>query len=460
MAGDLAIPGLPALAEPPPRRQRRVVVGAIMLSVVVVVVGLGGYFYFAHRPGPVAAPVIADGPTFYQALGALNSSVGNESGGPWLLFSVYGIAAPVPFSPNLIGYVHTNITVNSCGAAFNGLTLWNGTIPLFNGTFDSGTAPFWQLAYFSNSSQEILVGTDVLGHPHVFPAIPYPSACMPWYDFPGNEANWTAPSEFPTVDTSSAAGVAWGSSLDSSIPGSWSVGQMVSRDGPMVEIMTAGPGIFMGLGDTVSAYGIIFDRCGEVGVAGVQPLLGVGIGSNGSLLGSGNLTHNCAILKSGPPGYSGGYALLYSSPSTNVTSTTRSVTIGFQVANAYPNGTVAGFYDEVGLANWMTSWNLTSASGQRLPLAMPTCRGWVPSIADCGANASGWYAVVLSASGEWINSYGSLPGGGVGWSAPVTSFVSHQQFVIVTPRTWSLTGANLSVASTNSTVEIFGSLSL
>jgi hypothetical protein len=31
------------------------------------------------------------------------------------------------------------------------------------------------------------------------------------------------------------------------------------------------------------------------------------------------------------------------------------------------------------------------------------------------SNLSGWYAFVLSAGGAWINTYGALPGGGVGW---------------------------------------------
>jgi hypothetical protein len=428
-----------------------------IVCVVVLVSAVGAWLVERSLTvGPGPAPPIRDGSTFYEVLSDLQDSMANVSGGPWALFSVYGIAAPVPFSPNLIGYGDTNVTVNSCGQAFNGLTLWNGTIPLFNGTFDSGTAPFWQLAYFSSSSQEILVATDVLGNIHVFPAIPYPSSCMPWYDFPGNAANWTSPSEFPAVDSSLAAQVAWNSDL----PGSRTVGQQIARDGPTVEIITAGPGIFMGLGDTVSAYGIWFDRCGEQGVAGVQPLIGVGVGRNGTWLGSSNLTHNCVLLKSGPPGYSGGYDLLFSPASTNVASTTKFATVGFQVGDAYPNGTFAGFYDEVGLANWMTSWNLTNVSGAYLPEAIPTCQAWVPTIADCVANSSGWFAVVLSAGGGWVNCYGALPGGGTGWSEPVTALVSHQQLVIVCPSSWNVTGDVLNVASTVSTSTVAGSLTL
>jgi len=443
------------MAVTPRTRARRVVlVGGIAVALIMAG-GVGAFFLLEPRSGN-ASSVVNDGPTLDQALAALNSSVQAQNGGPWALFSVYGIAAQVPFSPNLIGYSNTNVTVNACGPAFNGLTLWNGSIPQFNGTFNSGTAPFWQLAYFSNVSQEILVATDVMGNAHVFPPIPYPSSCMPWYDFPGNTADWTSPSEFPVVDSPLAAQVTWNSVLQ----GSTTVGQWVARMGPAVEIITAGPGIFMGLGDTVSAYGIFFDRCGELGVAGVQPLVGVGVGSNGTWLGSSNLTHNCALLKSGPPGYSADYDLLFSPPFVNIASSTTFATAGYQVAIAYPNGTVSGFYDEVGLANWMTSWNLTNSSGAQLPLGPSTCDSWVPSISDCRSDSTGWYAVILSQSGEWINSYGALPGGGVGWSEPVTALVSHQQLVIVAPSSWNLAGDKLTVNSTVSTSTVIGSLTL
>ena len=430
-----------------------------MVVLAITVAGLlvfGAFGFGLPSSSQSSAKTIADGPTFYQTLASLNSSVANASGGPWALFSAYGIAAQLPFSPNLIGYVHTNVTVNACGQAFNGLTMWNGTIPLFDGTFDSGTAPFWQLAYFSNSSQEILVATDVLGDTHVFPAIPYPSSCMPWYDFPGNAANWTSPSEFPIVDSSLAARVAW----DSVLQGSKTVSDLVPTYGPTTEVITIGPGVFLGFGDVVSAYGIYFDRCGEAGITGIQPLTLVGVGSSGQWIGTSNLTHNCALLYSGAGAYDSEYDLLFSTPSVSSGSLTASVTAEFQVAIALPNGTLENFFDEVGLANWMTSWNLTSPSGQDQPLATSLCSMWVPSAAQCRANYSGWYALIISAGGEWINSYGLSPNGTASWSVPVTALVSNQQLVIVCPGTWNISGYSVTPVSTVSVSHVIGSFTI
>jgi hypothetical protein len=436
-------------------RSRRIALVVAVAVVMTVAGGLGTILVLEQKTGG-ASPVVDDGPTFYQVLSNVNESVRDTGDGPWSLFSVYGIAAQVPFSPNLIGYVHTNATVNSCSQAFDGVTLWNGTLPLFDGSFDSGSAPFWQLAYFSNSSQEILLVTDVMDAVHIYPAIAFPGPCMPWHDLPGNTANWTSPGLLPGVDSVAAAGLAWGSILE----GKESVGAWVKTSEPMVEIMTVGPGMFQGFGDVFGGYGIFFDRCGELGAAGVQPMVVALVNSAGTSAGTFNITHNCALLNSGHGAYDADYDLLFSPASINVGSTTVLAFSDFQVAIASPNGTLGDFFDEIGLANWMTSWNLSTSSGSRLALTPSGCDSWVPSIADCSANPSGWYAVVLSASGEWINTYGALPSGASGWSEPVTALVSHQQLVVVMPSSSNLSGDTLTVNSTVTNTTVLGMLTL
>ncbi len=211
---------------------------AVVVAVVVMVAGIALYFILEHGSGSSSPPLHDDGPTFYAALAEVNSSVVNVTGGPWALFSVYGIAAEEPFSAGVIAYPLNNITTNSCGAAFNGITLWNGSMPVFNGTFNSGSAPFWQFGYFSGTSQEFLLATSVDGRGHVYPPIPYPSSCQPWYDFPNTPTNPESIS-------------AWTSLLDPLPPnspfGAQRVAQVlqtegVSLDGRFAEIMTLGPG--------------------------------------------------------------------------------------------------------------------------------------------------------------------------------------------------------------------------
>lgn len=428
---------------------------AVVVAVVVMVAGIALYFILEHGSGSSSPPLHDDGPTFYAALAEVNSSVVNVTGGPWALFSVYGIAAEEPFSAGVIAYPLNNITTNSCGAAFNGITLWNGSMPVFNGTFNSGSAPFWQFGYFSGTSQEFLLATSVDGRGHVYPPIPYPSSCQPWYDFPNTPTNPESIS-------------AWTSLLDPLPPnspfGAQRVAQVlqtegVSLDGRFAEIMTLGPGVFTGFGDGGGGWGVYFDRCGLPATPGWQPLVQAGVSNNGSEYSVENLTHNCAVVASGHGGLDGQYAVVFGSPSTLPVRGGSQFGLPFQVALADPNGTLTHDYDGWGLATWMIAMNLSSNGGGLLPLGSPTCPQWVASVQDCVANESGWFAVLTSATGQWLGAYGASPNG-TEWTLPVWTVVSHQQIVIVVPSSWNVSGDSLSLASTTGASVIQGSPAL
>ena len=155
---------------------RRRTIAVATVAIIAIAGGLGGFFILNGQDGK-SSTIVNDGPTFHDALGAVNLSVNTVSGGPWVLSQVYGVASPVPSSPTSWGWGEYDNTLASCQAAFNGLTIWNGTIPLFDGSFNSGTAPFWQFVFFSNTTLQILVATDVLGVVHAYPPILMSSPC-------------------------------------------------------------------------------------------------------------------------------------------------------------------------------------------------------------------------------------------------------------------------------------------
>jgi hypothetical protein len=434
-------------------RQRFIVLGIATLTVIAAI---GTYVVVADTQSPPAKPPVADGPTFYGALASVNNSVLASPGGPWLLFSVYGFAAEAPFAPGVIGLEFQNWTMNQCGADFDGVTIWNGTIPVFNGSFASGTAPFWQFGYFSNVSQQFLVATSVNGVGHVFPPIPYnatpgPSTCQPWYDFPNTPtdhtsiSNWTSLLRPLPPDSVGAAATAIGSIS----------AQHVNVGTPTVEILTLGPGMFGGFGDGGRVWGVYFQRCGIVGIDGWQPLYQMAIDANDTPIGVFNLSHNCALLTYSEPNVEGRYVLAFGSQSSTVVPAGEGVLASFQVAFAAPNGTLTGYFDGWGLANWMLSLNLSGPNGSRLPVAGPDCSQWVASLADCAANTSGWYAVLLNPGDGWVASYGAA-GPSVGWTVPVVSVVSHQQLMVIAPSGWNLAGSTLSVTSTTPETSIRG----
>ncbi len=450
----------PESKAPVPPKERNTSRKIIVLGVVgsVIVAGLLGGWYFVESQSHVGPTIVDDGPNFYQVLSALNASVEREPGGPWSIFSIMGLAAQDHFSPNIQGPFNLNLSVNACQAELNGLTLWNGTIPLFHGTFNSGTAPFWQLAYFSNATKQVLVATDVQGTSHVFGPIPFSSDCVyAWFDF------WLSPVYWAThiyangtlpVNSPVAAQVAWNHFNTTNIEQSW-----IDENNPMVEVLTSGPGPFVdqpGLGE--GAWGIYFMGCGIAGKAAWQPNIQAYTDRNGSYLGQFNASRTCA-LQNYPPARAAYYATLFASPRVTAYGGTIAISIPYQLAIGEFNGSLTGDYDAWGLANWMVSMNLTTPSGQRLPMGSPNCSGWVPAISDCAANDSGWYAVLLSEGGGWLASYGATQNG-PGWTVPVTAMVSHQQIVVVAPSSWNATGDVLSWNSTVSTSTVRGSVTL
>jgi hypothetical protein len=430
----------------PEGREPIVVAVVVAIALLLILSVLAFHFTTTSQssPGPTA-----DGPTLYQALAQINITVRNVSGGPWTLFSVWGVAAQSPFSPNVVGYPAENLTVNLCGRQFDGLTLWNGTIPVFDGTFDSGTAPFWQVGFYSNVSHSILLTTDTLGITKIYPPMTYPGPCTAWYDLGSAPWHWTIPPGAFPADSPTATQTAWRV-----------VGQdWLQSNRPEVELITIGPGVFNGFGDA-SGYGVYFDRCGQAGIAGLaEPLVLVGESLQAQWRETQKLTTDCALPSSGYGSLDGLYSLRFSAINVSSAAGTTWLIVPFQVAFAYPNGTLTSDFDGWGLANWMTSLNVTTSLGLHLPLGTATCQSWVASLAECTANVTGWYAVLLSSTGEWLDSYGATPEG-TGWSVPVDALVSHQELVVVVPSSWNLSLATLNVTSTVSTSRIIGSVTL
>lgn len=437
-----------------------------LIVAVVTLAGLGGYCYFVHVQGHSGSPTIADGPTFYQALSSVNSSVKNHSGGPWSIFSVLGIAAQGPYSPGVKGYVSFNasVPINGCQAALAGLTMFNGSIPVFTGMFNSGTAPFWQFAYYSNTTGEVLVGTNVMGVPHIFAPFALRSSCTgAWGDFGLNPTYWAnqidSNSSLPP-NSPKAASEVW-SHVDSAY---------LDRHQPLVELFTSGPAMLSGTQDLpYGRLGVDFVSCGLAGFTGYQGKWPVGYGmayysgvsKNGSFPGGAfNATTNCYLGNAAtvPGAITGAYQLQFSNATTSSATATAWVQSSMSVNFALAGG--GEYTDMWGLANWMVSLNLTDSSGQSLAPGASGCPTWVAHISDCQAKGSGWYVIALSAGGEWINSYGAVPGGGTGWSEPVTALVSYQQLVIVVPSSWNVSGDRLTLNSTISSATVAGTISL
>ncbi|MGA8302695.1 MAG: hypothetical protein WA691_04830 [Thermoplasmata archaeon] len=422
---------------------RALAIGAAAL--VILAGGLGGYFILNHLGGG-GVVTVDDGPTFYKALGSVNSSVADVMGGPWILSQVFGIATPVPSSPSVFGWPGSYpMTLSSCQAAFNGLTIWNGSIPLFDGTFNSGTAPFWQLVYFSNVSQQLLVGTDVLDVVHVFSPIAMSSACAmysglgvePWVSS-WTFDRWAFPANSPAMAASAwnAVGESFVTSLAKQPTEMYYMGDLNFGSGQPAGTQTK------------------FFLCGTVGSAGVTQGLDVftNVYDTADVTGWFNYTLGCT------PTYDNFTAIPVEMKFFNSTvdngATTMALRQAFQLLSIW-NSTYSPS-GSLGINSWMISLNLTSGSGHRVAVSGSGCSAWVPSLGYCAANSSGWYAVLISGNGGWQGSFGASPSG-PGWDYPVIPLASNESLAVIVPSSWNVSGYSLDVTSTTTQLPLFGS---
>jgi len=417
---------------------------AVAAGAMVIVAGTG-FYLLATRNGGGGEREVPDGPTFYQALDRANVSADSSPGGPWTISQAYGVASPVPADPSVWGWGQYDSTFASCQSAFNGLTIWNGTIPLFSGTYNSGTAPFWQFVYFSNSTQQLLVVTDVRGQVEVFPAISMSSECaeasglatQPWI----TTLTWGR--EGWPVDTSKMASADWNTAGRQYV--TW-----LNR--PVGELYLFGSTQF-GSGQPVGDQ-LNFFTCGTVGAAGVTPGLALG-GNNGA--NSFNYTLGCTPTASNWTAIP--LVVSFSASTYGGASGSLWISQEFQFLDRGSPPYSGPGYDTRGVASWMIGVNLSNDTGRSAPLAPAGCASWVPSLGDCPATTTGWYAVLTAPGGGWLASYGASSTGPV-WSSPVVPVVNNETLTVFAPSGGNTSGDTLRVASTTVQLPPTGSVTL
>jgi hypothetical protein len=423
----------------------------VRIILVAAIVGLlaaaswGLWYELSPRQSKQGSGVVSDGPTFAQAFSAVNGSVGRLPGGPWTLSQAFGIATPIPSSPSSWGWPGDYPeTMNACQPAFNGLTIWNGTLPLFNGTFNSGTAPFWQFVFFSNQSGQLLIGTDVVGEVAVYPPIGLSSACAVFSHLgyePWTSAKLISRGLFP-IDTPVMAEAAWGA-----VGKTW-----VDGLGEQLTEMYLIGNLPFGSGASPTTQ-LEYFTCGTLG--------GVGVTRGLSVFTDPYNPSDVAAWEN------------YSLGCTPTANNWTAIPIHVDFANStVTHGQEGGYYAQnfqvmsgsnvsdqsnqtLGITSWMVNLSLTSSSGGSLPLGTSGCNDWTRTYTNCLPYPSGWYAVLLSKSGEWMDSFGETTYQGA-WSLSVVPIVSGQFIVVVVPNTWTLTNATLTVSSTTTGLPLTG----
>jgi hypothetical protein len=352
--------------------------------------------------------------------------------------SILGIASEVPASP-LPDYKDSlNLTMRLCGA-LPGVTVWNSSgIPVFTGTLNSGAAPFWSFV-FENASSSYVYATNLQGKIQIDGPSGALTSCVQAAGISsGSIVN-------PPVDTPNVAQVAYGAAG----------GNFSARHSPLVEYYVLGNDQILEPDASPFGWVVNYFRCDIVGVSGLQNYSAVGVlasgGKSPTFVDNGWLT--CALSD---------YRLVFAAISANATSSfgsTTDVSIPFLVTapGALKNNTT--LYDGWGLLSWMTRLQLMGGNGQPLSVSAPTCRSWVPSTVDCPASGSGWFMLLLSQTGEWLDSYPSVSNAS-DWAVPNVILSSQDRLVLVCPESWNISANTIDVSGNPLAPEIAGSVML
>jgi hypothetical protein len=414
----------------------------VLVVLIVVVAGVvAGILWIGQLGSPQhnqTPPPFDDGPTFHSALAQVNSTARGTPGGPWLLFSAMGLAAQATIMPSARGISPNNLSVQYCGSQFDGLTIWNGTsFPVFNGSIASGTAPFWQFAFFSNASQMILVATDINFVPTVFPPIPVTNPCA-MYGFGGavvasSYVSWLNPIPIDTNIQAANAALVLGNSFE-------------RANYPILEMFNLGYTPFDGTNHDGNGVGlgVEYSRCGMIGAAGLQPEGDVGEDANGTVTNFGTGSLSCTVVNGTTIG---SYLFTFGSNGTSepVEPGSTGLLLPFQVEyqNCTASDNDSSCRDGYGMVSWMTSLTLEAPGGNPLPSAPSSCQTWTYSLSRCGASSSGWSVVLVTANGAWVDVF---PGtNGTTWAIPNALMVSQEALVLLVPSAWNLMGDRLTI---------------
>lgn len=412
---------------------------AVVACMLVIAGGVGYWFFQSGKARSPGVPVIVgNGLTFSQAWDPVNASLSGVPGGPWRLTSILGIATEVPESPvpTFGQYVGLNSTMKVCGN-LTGVTVWNSSaIPVFTGSLNSGGAPYWSFV-LKNSSAAFLYATSILGVARIYSA----AVSTPCIVAAGG-SGWGYLNRSITQDSPLISGLAYSAAGEN----------FTVRHSPVAEYYVLGGSQLIDPDASPFGWVVNYFRCDLVGVSGLQDYSAVGI------LASGNQT--ATFVDNGwLTCTNSNYTLDFASFPLNMTPQGTNGTflaLPFQVTFPLPQGnTTTTFYDGARLQAWMSRLQLDSSGGTPLTPSVATCQQWVPSLSNCPGSSDGWFAVLLSADGLWLDSFPSAQNA-TNWSIPNVLVTSHDRIVVVLPSVSNGSGDTLTALGTSSTVQVNG----
>jgi len=403
-------------ASLPRPRPRGLILGIVVaIGIVVVVAGFSLYGNVGlFQNGSPYPPPPSGWATFDTAWTAVASDLAYLGGHPWTVDFAEGAAADSPWSPPLaLWALFTPNDWTPCEQQLNGvstLTFWNASEYPYSTASDvytSGSAPLWTFV-FNGTYTPTFVASWVAGNITLngvlgsdspcrqlspFYAYPY-SAIQPWQEIDSNDAvhhlqqqiaNWNAIPPFP---------------------GELQPIEMPTPPAAVFALYFPGqeflPAEIFGAPEWSVAYG----SCGFPGDYG--PLFNFTTWLLNATSGYGDSWFEGSISC-----YNSEYQLGLLPTPLSGNSTSPGLYREWSVQPSFYTSAVPANVSLTSLTTSWVRWQLQNGSLYEPPIAPAAagCGPADPELSNCPAPPQGWYAVLLSSTGVWLDSYPSVANG-------------------------------------------------
>jgi hypothetical protein len=388
--------------------------------------------------------------TGLQALDLVESLLHDRSSVSWEIFSDLGIAAHSSFTPWVVGSGssanNSSVAMWACGS-LGIVSVWNvSALPNRTGDLYDGFAPFWQFMFVNESGPgEFVFAIGTYDHGSVEAVLPLPETNPCIVALGLGSLTSLPPLAQPNLDTNVAGPLAF-SYLQAP----------VSRLGLYAVLWTDGWVVVYNNGwgsyeyQYGASWGSDFYECGITGYSPTAnstvlvsaaeetqngtPTVGLGLTTQG----------NCTLSEYNVSTKIGQNSARGSGYYVNLTLTVEGFALG-KFVNDLP-----------GLAAWTLHPDISLSNGSTEPVATDLCTGWTASPASCPPPTKGWYAVLTSPTGGWIDSFGFV-NGSAEWVAPNPPLFSNETLTVVSSDLLMGSGDTLTLAPTIAWPQILSS---
>jgi hypothetical protein len=403
-------------------------VAAVVTASIVLIAGLGIVWWLVSTGQLGGKNPAEEMTTGLGALALVQTALAKSTSQSWMVFSDIGIASHTPYTPGSLGgnlSAAADLNAMDACASLPFTSIWNVSgLPDRSGNLTDGYAPFWQFL-FENESKPgqfaFAIGVYVAGAVHVAAPLSDSNSCIQGLGL--NTSTNLFPSSRPNLETNVGGPLAYAAvsryySLSVPYATLWTDGwPMVSNNGWESFVSFVG-----GYGE---AWGVTFYTCG---MTGVQPPV------------SSWIAHDDVVSQNGTPVAwpvlatqsictQSAYNLTLWGGQVAPRGTGSVAEFTLKVSGSGPSASLYNLNDSQGVAAWMVHPQLSNSSGIPLSASSDLCPAWTQDPSGCLAPTAGWYAVLESPGGGWLDSFG-LVNGSVEWAAPNVPIVSNESLEV------------------------------